>query len=514
MSNTPVHPEFVSDFPRRHGCAWFVFGGDKVRDPNKAGGWASIGGEDAFRFRNHKELPEGIVWWTNLTKPEAWTLGKWSRFKDNALFGVDWNGWISEQVVLNPDDLPALVSAISETFARIGYSMSQWCQGRENETPWSWGEGSFADALSDKLRWQPKTEPSPQPILAAAYREMVSQVVPYGDLNGRRRLIVSLPKVQHAARLRQAKIPKPGKWRMLDVGSYPGSPDHAARWLSDQASALLVKIGEPMWRPGEEARGAFWMADRGLKFVGAEFEPFWLTGEEALDFARFAQFQLLSVYASDAGWENVQVDEVELPVGHEMLAALANSRQLIASGTWRALASPTRDPQRRSKSFVSERCLWMRAVDRRICFDAAWDLHKAGFRVMGHGDGQAALLLDPKDSPEDWGRALLKTGWCLPMGLARVVPQDETADFNDFVHLDHWIKRVGGATSKRNIDRLVSPWSSASGSVRTVLQKSAKDLLSLDISSTPHWKKQWAEALQQQARKSVDRIKREKGLSG
>jgi hypothetical protein len=510
--NEGFQAEFQSDFPRKHGCAWFVFGGERVRDPNKAGGWASIGGQEAFQFKTWKDLPDGIVWWTNLSKSETWTLGRWAKFKDSSVFGFDWNGWMSEQVVLTPDDLPHLVAGISETFARTGFAMSQWCQLRGDEASWSWGEGSFADALAERLDWAPRGEPSPQPVLSSAYREEVGQWVPPQELNGKRKLVVTLPRCQHAQTVRYARIPKPGAWRLLEMGAFPGSPDHAARWLADQSAPLLVKIGEPYWRPGEEARGAFWLGNRGRRFSGAEFEPVWLTGEEAMDLGRFAEFQLLSVYASDNGWESeVAQDPFDLRDEQDPLAKHANSWQLRASGAWRALASPTRDPEKRSKAFVSERCLWMRSLDRRLCFESAYSLEREGFKVMGHGDGQAVLILDPAGAPIEWARALKKAGWCLPMGLARILPMDGDEDFEDFLALDHWIKRSGGMVSRWNVDRIVAPWSSASGSVRSVMQKAAQDLLALDTSTVPHWKKPWTEALQTQARRSVNRLKQVKG---
>lgn len=511
MSDKAVHtPEFFSEFPKRHGCAWFVFGGDRVRDPNKAGGWASIGGQPAFQFKNWKDLPEEVVWWTNLSRPEAWAIGKWSKFKDNSIFGFDWNGWVSEQVVLSPDDLPLLVAGISETFARTGYALSQWCQARGDEAPWSWGDGSLADALSDRMEWAPVNEPKPQPVLSSAYREMVEQLVPSQELNGKRKLIVSLPRQQHAQGMWLTRVPKPGAWRLLDAGSFPGAPDHAARWMADQSAPLLVKISEPFWRPGEEVRGAFWMGNRGRRFAGAEFEPFWLTGEEAMDLARFAEFQLLSVYIGD-GWQPpMSNDEFGLSDKDDPLAYLANSWQLRAGAAWRALASPTRDPEHRNKAFVSERCLWMRSLDRRVCFEASFGLEEAGFRVIGHGDGQATLLLDPKGDPIEWARALRAAGWCLPMGLARALPMSGKESFDDFAALDHWVKRSGGMASRWNVDRLVAPWASASGSVRAVMQKAAQDLLQLDTSDVPGWKKPWTEKLQIQARRSVNRLKQTK----
>ena len=504
-----VLAEFDPEFAKHHGCAWFVFGGDRMRDPNQAGGWASIGGLPAFAFKSWKELPGDVTFWTNLSKAEAWTLGRWSRFKENTMFGVDWTGWLAEQGTLSAETLPDLVAGISETFARTAYSLSLWCQGRAETAPWSFGEGTLADALAERLGMGGE-EPSPQPILQAAYRDIVQMMVPPQELSGKRKLVVSLPRYQHGQALGLARVPVSGQWSLLDMGAFPGSPHHAARWLADQTRPLLVKIGEPFWRPDEVERGVFWMGNRGRRFAGAEFEPVWLTGEEALDLARFAEFQLLTVYAG-AGWEPyVPSDPFDLSLRASPLAPWANSAQLRAASAWRALASPVRTTARRNKAFVSERSLWMRQVDRRLCFDAAFALERAGFRVLAYGEGQATVLLDPAGDPLQWGRALKAAGWCLPMGLARVLPLSSSESFEDFISVDHWIKRAGGTVSRWNIDRIVAPWASGSGSVRAVMQKAAKDLLDLDTSEVPEWKKPWTDQLQEQARRSVDRLKKQR----
>ena len=497
---------FLPDFAEKHGCAWFVFGDNSQRDPNRAGGWASIGGQPVFRFSSWKELPEDIVWWTNLSKQETWAIGKFSRFKDHNVFGVDWHGWLAEQTILSQENLTEVVCGISETFSRSAYAYSQWCQ-EQDEPVWAWGEGSVPDILAARLHALGEEEPKPQPVLAAAFQELVKQPLNSQELIGKRRLVVSLPRHLHVQNVWRARVPQSNSWSLLDYSLFPGGLDQAARWLADQALPLLVKIGEPIWRPGEEVRGAFWLGSRGRRFHGAEFEPIWMTGEEALYFSRFAQFQLLSVYVGGKWEESLPADPLHVLNMQDPLAPYSNTWQLRASSAWKALATPTRDPKHRNKAFSNERILWMRALDRRLCFEAAYQLQEQGFEVEGFGDGQAVLLLDPKDDPVAWAKAIRKAGWCLPMGLAKAVPLSKEDDFNDFLARDHWIKRVGGMSSRWNVDRLVAPWSSSVGSVRNVMVKAAQDLMHLDTKEVPHWAVAWENLLKAQARLSVNRLK-------
>lgn len=496
---------FLPDFAEKHGCAWFVFGGDQ-RDPNRAGGWASIGGQTVFRFSSWKELPEDIVWWTNLSKQETWAIGKFGRFKDHNVFGLDWHGWLSEQTVLSQENLTDVVSGISETFSRSAYAYSQWCQ-QQDQPIWTWGEGSVPDLLAIRLNALSENEPKPQPVLSAAFFDQIKQPLNSQELVGKRRLVVSLPRHLHVQNLWRARIPQTGQWSLLDYSLFPGGTDHSARWLADQATPLLVKIGEPIWRPGESERGIFWLGTRGKRFHGAEFEPIWMTGEDALSLSRFAEFQLLSVYVGKKWEEASPSDPLNVLNMKDPLAAYSNTWQLRSSSAWRALATPTRDPKHRNKAFSNERILWMRALDRRLCFEAAYQLQEQGFEVEAYGDGQAVLLLNPKDDPVQWASAIRQAGWCLPMGLAKAIPMQKNDDFNDFLALDHWLKRTGGMASRWNVDRLVAPWSSSVGSVRDVMVKAAQDLMGLSTEEVPHWANNWKDLLMAQARLSVNRLK-------
>ena len=91
-----MSPEFNGGYAQRHGCAWFEADAQGRRDPDKVSGWWAVGGEDAQRFSSWRDLPADVVWWTNLSRAEAWALGRWSTFKEGSLFGPDWPALMTE----------------------------------------------------------------------------------------------------------------------------------------------------------------------------------------------------------------------------------------------------------------------------------------------------------------------------------------------------------------------------------------------------------------------------------
>lgn len=120
MNQNDVVDAFKPDLSRKYGCAWFIWGAEGgVRQPEKTGGWASIGGDPAFQFHSPHDLPKDVVWWTNLSKPESWSLGRWSHIKHAGFLGPHWLSLMSEWgFPTELEDLKIACAAWSEIFAR------------------------------------------------------------------------------------------------------------------------------------------------------------------------------------------------------------------------------------------------------------------------------------------------------------------------------------------------------------------------------------------------------------
>lgn len=500
-SGSLFHPDFAST----HGCAWFEPSSTGVRDLGDCGGWASTAGLPAVRFAHWKELSTEVVWWTNLTRDEAWQTTRFDRIREGGLFGPDWSGWLAERA--SPEELarvPLVCAGVSETFARAGSWLATWCQSQQQARPWEWEDGSMPDLLADRLGWRKEASPGPQRVFEAAYAEEVIQRLPAQSLAGYRRLILSFPRRQHAHWLFRQRHPV-GEWESLAEEAWPRNPDRIPHWLTEENQPLLVKVNAIAWNNPDEAAAQLWLGARGCRFAGAERESIWMTGEEARVLSRHAQFAIEGVYRA-AGWgQTPEPAGFDLAGEENPLIDLALSQELLASSLWRAAASPTRETGSRRRDDFSPRAIWWRAADRQRCFEAGRQLLAAGYRVSAHGQGQVAVVFDPAADAPALATAIQRAGLLLPGLLARALPLDPGATPDTPQALDHWLKRESTLEGRLDIDRLVAPWLGPT-KVKPILQEAAARLLALPTPS-PAWATAWATKLQAQARRSVDRIR-------
>ena len=144
---------FTPDFASRHGCAWFEPSATGVRDMASCAGWASVAGLPATRFDSWRDLSADVIWWTNLTRMEAWSIADWQRVRPSDLFGLDWSGWMAERAT--PAELaqaPSITAGISETFARTGSVLARWATDN-SLAPWEWEEGTVPELMASRLGW-------------------------------------------------------------------------------------------------------------------------------------------------------------------------------------------------------------------------------------------------------------------------------------------------------------------------------------------------------------------------
>lgn len=491
-------------YAAQHGCAWFEPDKDGRRDPNTCSGWWAVGGGKAQRFSHWKELPKGIVWWTNLSREEAWALGRWSTFKSGALFGPDWPALMTESGHGATDEAIAnAVQAWSETFARSAQWLAEWAYVHTNDKPWAWGEGDLADALAPRLGWVSGAAEEPQVIFQAAYSEDVLQEVPSHLLKGRRKVVLAFPRVANAKRMWSARFPT-GPWK--EVTQWPRGQEERLAWVRAEKRPLLVRVSEVTWRIGHEMEGALWLGMRGRRFAAAVLEPVWMTAEEAILLGAYAVLDI------DEGFVGQDWKTEDLPPGWAMssedpLVSLSWSQALLSAAAWKAAASPTRDPGKRKKSAVTARALWWRAADRAHCFKAARALQQGGWTVFSYGEGQVTLLVDPTEPVEPLADAIGRSGLLMPALLAKLAPLSAGASHEDWVQVDRWLKRSGGVDRLVDLDRLVAPWAGEASELRALLAPAAQRLQGLSP-TVPNaaWGTWWNNVLNQQARRSVTRL--------
>lgn len=513
MKHEDVLGGFKPDVARQHGCAWFVWQEGNT-DPSKTGGWASVGGEPAFAFASPKDLPSNVVWWTNLTKAQTWSLGKWSHIKHGGFLGPEWLTLMSEWGF--PSSLEEFQQSCafwSEVLARMAEWLSRWNAQLNNpannstlppasaSSQWHWGDGDLSDALADRLAW---VEPKDQhhPALRAAYLEQVEQEWPHHALNGKRKLALSLPRRPHARQLLATRFPV-GQFTEVPSGELPQDQDKRWEWMLGQHLPLLVRFDDITFKQGHEDLAALWWGRRGRKFSGAIMEPVWMPAEEALQMSEFID-AYPQVFLRAPGWR--RLDDVPFWPNMDEDPILDNSLLggLLGEALWRAASTPARTLTKRVKSGVSPRMIWWRSADRRACFLAAKKVHESGFLVMSYGQGVVHAAFDPSTTLlADWEKLVKEVRVSPPLAIASTLPQPSTLDA---LSMGRWLKSDNSLEPFLLLDRLLWPWLGPQKSaLKPILEHAMRSLINRPA-PTPEWSTQWKTQLKARAKEGIQFI--------
>lgn len=520
---------FVSNVADKHGCIWFDENtiNKGPRDPNNITGWACVGGKEPFHFNSIKELPLDIIWWTNLTRAENWSFGKLKRFKESSLFGIDLISLISENGLIS-DKRSESVKYWSEVFARSAEWLSFWSQ-KNNYIPWDWGEGTLADALKKRIL---KTD-KPQDLmlemsLSKAYVEQIQCEVKQSQLQGKRQITLSLPRLKHAQRILDSKYPK-DDWSLLKENEWPRTTNERIKWILGKNNPMLIEVDLISFKnlaledSNQLTVGHLWLGKRGYRLNTQIMEPVWFTEQEVLALSKFANFEIITAYIS-SGWEYLENIKDLYNSDDGPLIHWSVTRGLLATASWQALTSPGRDPTNRKKGLHSPRAIWLRSMDRLSCFSAALVMQASGYDVLSYGNGQVKVAFDPNGDSVKLAKTTQQAGLILPTILAERLSIPEIKDTNNILstmegvaNIDQWLKQKWGNKKKKNneltplfldIDRLMIPWMEKDRTIM-ILKKTALRLLSLSDkeSNIDKW---WEEILKDQTFQSVQRIKNNK----
>ena len=523
MNQTDVVDAFKPDLSRKYGCAWFVWGNEGgARAPEKTGGWASIGGDPAFQFHNPNELPKDIIWWTNLSKPEAWSLGRWSHIKHAGFLGPHWLSLMSEWGFPSElEDLKIACSAWSEILARLGNVLTRWNAQHNPKSPakfsahaWEWGDGDFHEVLAEKLGWTTQRVDA-NPILQAAFCDVVENEVAPNLLNGKRKMTLTLPRVEHARQILATRYPV-GEFTEVPVAEWAVESEQRWEWLRKQIHPVLLRFDDITYRAGHEAEAQLWWGLRGRRFAGAMMEPVWLTGEEALEMCFHTEATPMVALRSK-GW--TRLNDVAHWPNPNMGFAYDNSivGGLLHEALWRAAATPSRTPTKRIKSGVSARAVWWRSADRRACYSVALQFQQKGFTVVSYGEGCITVVFDPKIVlVADWVDVLEHTEVRVPRLLGENMrpPHDITAH-----NIDVWLKSSQDIQAWLKLDRLLWPTVGHNAQEwKSVLELALRSLAAvpppqgLNGDEAKKWSSQWKDELMKCSRTALkDAVKNAPG---
>lgn len=513
MKQNDVVDAFKPDFSRKHGCAWFVWGSEStVRQPEKTGGWASIGGDPAFYFSSPDELSKDVIWWTNLSKPEAWSLGRWSHIKHSGFLGPQWLTLISEWgFPAELDMLKISCAAWAEVLARLGNLLSRWNARyvdktkKDNTVSWEWGDGDFSDALAERLNLNTDRSQS-HPVLETAFCDVIENELPVSSLVGKRKVTMSLPRVEHARKILGTRYPV-GDFTEVPLAEWSADIERRWDWLNKQTLPVLVRFEDIQYRVGMERKAQLWWGLRGRRFAGSMMEPVWLTAEEALEMHEHTETYPTAALRAK-GW--TRMNDIEEWPNVPSNFAYNNSivAGLMQEALWRAAATPVRTPTKRIKSGVSPRAIWWRSADRRACFQVAWIFQEKGFYIHSYGEGVVTLVFDPKTVLNvDWVHSIEHSQVRVPKALAHHMPITKELTSGN---VDVWLKSTQEIDAWLKVDRLLWPWiGSQTKILKDMLELSLRTLASIPAPASlspeerKEWSSQWKNELMQSSRNAV-----------
>lgn len=512
MNQSDVVEAFNPDFSRKHGCAWFVWGDSKLREPEKTGGWASIGGEPAFKFNRPRDLPKDITWWTNLNKSEAWSLGQWSHIKHADFLGPSWLSLMSEWgFPQKKDELKINCAAWSEVLARLAEFLSRWSASLTSNTDlphptWSWGDGDFHEAVASKLGWtHPKA--NNHPALELAYVDEVEQELPSHSLNNNRKISLSLPRTSHAKKILSTPFPSNDfKEVMPDV--WPDTAEKRWEWIEKQTLPLLIRFDDVTFRSGYEKEAALWWGLRGRRFASASLESVWLTAEDALYMRQWID-TMPSIALMASSWERFPMDLVSNWPSLDMGFLHDNSivTGLLHESLWRAASTPVRTPTKRIKSEITPQSIWMRATDLRICFEEALLFQNHGFTILSYGQGSVTLLFNSSETfVNHWVDALSGASVCVPSMLAAHAKKDPDVNFKS---VNLWLKSQQSIEPLLWLDRLLWPWiGPKKQELKPILEYALRSLASLPPPkmANENWSQVFKDELQSRSRDALRNV--------
>lgn len=360
-----------------------------------AGGWASFGGQPAFRIRSLGDLDTSKAWIIDIGFPAFMSgqLFNVAHLRRMDYLRVKPKALLSELgVTAGPDEQLSLLSGIYSKSVDILSAKF----GFDPASP----ERTAAHAL--RSHWpvrRPRISPALDDELASALLESTQESQkasgksPVGSVSH----VGCFPRSSYGAYLCARPLPTQGAWSQVRIyggskiiGIQKGKPIAGSdEWLNKMEglaaeSAIFLQVAV-LNMPASYARYCGFGS-------GSNHQRRWATLPEILHLAKFSKLEVGSGYRVDAELGQVDVDSIDPTV----------SGGIAAEVEWVARALP---PGRDEGSAIGA---YLRAYDRIACAHAAGDLVDAGYAIGSYGTGRVYVYAPKNDLGV--GKAMLESG--------------------------------------------------------------------------------------------------------
>lgn len=357
-------------------------------DEDMTGGWASLAGAQEFRFRQPNDLPSDSIWITSIEGPKFRPLEKMHHLRSADFLRSKLKVLAADFGMATEGDdwaRPA-VRALSELANRTVLVAAQ-VYGWEDPLRMLMGKSLVEDIRKTMIRPNPVRPHMKAPLLSA-HQIYSSPEVGSGYLSDSIFLNLRLNRLAHAKKIMSTMVPD-GAWSYSgreEGNSFDYSVEAALR--SDKPSLVEATVETSRTDPEISSLVAFGSSlgkRNGLRSWISQPELKWLSQHAKVTINRIYQ-----THGSKPLPERMQLPELLVS---DPLYQMSVSVGLVAECHWSAIANRTYNSLATIKEEVSVWGVWLRAVDRAICFDLALKAHKAGFSVRGYGTGSVLVSL-------------------------------------------------------------------------------------------------------------------------
>ncbi|MDH0342009.1 hypothetical protein [Chromobacterium haemolyticum] len=396
-------------------------------DPN-LGGWASIGGGEAFRISSVGNLDNSTLWWTNLSFRaihEA-NLHKTPYIKRTTYL----NSWLQDgQVEIcqgwgflrRTHTEKAITEALSAIFHRVmRFAGAHYGIAYDRSVP-------MHDNLADELRCKmlpdkdPHIGPEVDSALWAAHQYYTYCLTPHFNREEMVMVRFTVPAVAYAHEMMDSIVPS-DQVEFISGEQLP-PPNQRLDWVINHPRPALARVTVSNIHPDYVNVVAF---ANGAK---AGSNRSWISQPELLLLSKYAQVDVNGLFLF--GDYAPLPRECQLP-SLTAMQAMTPTAEIITSNHWLGLVKENcyrLEPKSTDHRAISPRAAWMTAIDRFLMFTYALQLHRAGIVIRRYGAGAVTVMV-PKHNYRDAYEIASAVGLIAPPTLINDIEvQDELQSY-------------------------------------------------------------------------------------
>lgn len=352
-------------------------------------GWAYVFGEDsARRYSTLAELPNDAILVTNHER-----LRPGLRVARN----IRGSTYLSRSLKQIADDLGHSIDGAASADIAIKLGRIVHYAGMTAISAYGWSspmDALASSTLAEDIRKTLKPDQAAPELvdhMVSAYQSWSSVNWPYASDRDMVNVTLRLNRLHYARKLMSYPAPA-GAWTYMPVGGRSRGID---QWIDPSAPCLVEATVEFADTDPEMAV----LLAIGSSAQGGALRK-WFTSVELSWLSRFATINVNSVLSNDAMIEPAPRTRLPEALTKDPLLAMSPAAGLVAECHWAALATPAYDPKTRMRNAIGPHGIWLRAHDRRLCFERALYLHQHGFKVNGYGNGAVLVKSERARLPE------------------------------------------------------------------------------------------------------------------